>query len=167
MSTTQYTRLITKNLPRVKRRGRQLQNPRLTLVGNPSQSHNPTIGSDRLPYRLYELSLNKIRKEAHAAEPDLRHVIAGISVQKAVSSAVRDDLQHRIDMIETAKAPSKLPILPGADEPLESEEIAPSTKPRVDPWDIEALDRALYALERATKKEKIAKSVCFRLIGEM
>ncbi|KAJ5142550.1 uncharacterized protein N7515_001337 [Penicillium bovifimosum] len=166
MSTTQYTRLITRNIPQVKR-GRQLQNSRVTLVGSPAPSHNPTIDSDRLPYRLYELSLNKIRQEAHAAAPDLRHVIAGISMQKVVSSAVRDDLQHRIDMAEPAKAPSTLPILPGADEPFESEGTAPRAKSNSDPWDMETLNRALYEMERATKRGNVAKTVCFRLIGEM
>ncbi|CAG8212782.1 unnamed protein product [Penicillium salamii] len=159
MSTTQCTRLLTRNIPQVRRR-RQLQNPHVTLVGSPS---NPTIDSERLPYRLYELSLKKIRKEAHAAEPDLRHVIAGISMQKSVSTAVHDDLLHQVDILESRRP--RLPLLPGADEAWEHEEVV-SESPR-SPWDMEALDQALYEMERASKKGEVARTVCFQLISEM
>ncbi|CAI7584303.1 unnamed protein product [Penicillium crustosum] len=149
MSAAQCTRLFTRNIPQV-RRQRQLQSPRVTLVGTPTPSHNPTIDSEVLPYRLYELSLKKIRKEAHAAEPDLRHVIAGITMQKVVSSVVHDDLLHRVDMIETAKLPRRLPILPGADEPWEHEEITANKTSNPNAWDMESLDQALCEMERAT-----------------
>ncbi|KGO70856.1 hypothetical protein PEX1_098780 [Penicillium expansum] len=166
MSAAQCTRLFTRNIPQV-RRQRQLQSPRVTLVGSPAPSHNPTIDSEVLPYRLYELSLKKIRKEAHAAEPDLRHVIAGVTMQKVVSSAVHDDLLHRVDMIETAKLPRRLPILPGADEPWEHEEIAANQAANPNAWDMESLDQALCEMERASKKGNVAKTVCFQLISEM
>ncbi|KAJ5374349.1 hypothetical protein N7517_006355 [Penicillium concentricum] len=165
MSTTQCTRLITRNIPQV-RRGRQLQTSRVTLVGTPTPSQNPTIDSDRLPYRLYELSLRKIRQEAHAREPDLRHVIAGLAMQKVVSTAVHDDLRHRVDMIETTQPP-RLPILPGADEPWEHEEITQRQMSNPNAWDIESLDQALCEMERANKKGNVAKSVCFQLISDM
>ncbi|KAJ5170067.1 uncharacterized protein N7500_002850 [Penicillium coprophilum] len=163
--STQCTRLFARNIPQV-RRGRQLQSPRVTLVGAPTPSQNPTIDSDRLPYRLYELSLKKIRQEAHAREPDLRHVIAGLAMQKVVSTAVHDDLLHRVDMIETAKPPQRLPILPGADEPWEHEEITCQTS-NPNTWDIESLDQALSEMERANRKGNVAKIVCFQLISEM
>ena len=166
MSAAQCTRLIARNIPQV-RRQRQLPNPRVTLVGTPAPSRNPTIDSEVLPYRLYELSLKKIRKEAHAAEPDLRHVIAGITMQKVVSSAVHDDLLHRVDMIENAKLPTTVPILPGADEPWEHEEVAPNQISNPNAWDMESLDQALCEMERASKKGNIAKLVCFQLISEM
>ncbi|EKV11468.1 hypothetical protein PDIG_50010 [Penicillium digitatum PHI26] len=165
MSAVQCTRLFTRNIPQV-RRQRQLQKSRVTLVGSPAPSHNPAIDSEVLPYRLYELSLKKIRKEAHTAEPDLRHVIAGITMQKVVSSAVHDDILHRVDLIESAKLPRRLPILPGADEPWESEEITDHTA-NPNAWDMESLDQALCEMERASKKGKIAKSVCFKLISAM
>jgi hypothetical protein len=148
------------------RRKRQLQNPHVTLVGSPSPSHNPTIDSDRLPYRLYELSLKKIRKEAHAAEPDLRHVIAGISMQKIVSSAVHDDLLHQVDMIENAR-PGRIPLLPGADEPWEHEEVVSNQPANPNAWDMRILDQALCEMERASRKGEVAKTVCFQLISEM
>ncbi|KAI1834662.1 hypothetical protein DTO006G1_3510 [Penicillium roqueforti] len=166
MSAAQCTRLIARNIPQV-RRQRQLPNPRVTLVGSPAPSRNPTIDSEVLPYRLYELSLKKIRKEAHAAEPDLRHVIAGITMQKVVSSAVHDDLLHRVDLIENAKLPTTLPILPGADEPWEHEEVAPNQISNPNAWDMESLDQALCEMERASKKGNIAKIICFQLISEM
>ncbi|CAG8094471.1 unnamed protein product [Penicillium nalgiovense] len=166
MSATQCTRLFTRNIPQV-RRQRQLQNPRVTLVGSPVPSHNPTIDSEVLPYRLYELSLKKIRKEAHAAEPDLRHVIAGITMQKVVSSAVHEDILHRVDMIESANLPPRLPILPGADEPWEHEEVVSNQPSNPNAWDMESLDQALREMERASKKGNVAKSVCFQLISEM
>lgn len=165
MSTTQCTRLLTRNIPQVRRR-RQLQNSQIALVGGPAPSHNPTIDSDRLPYRLYELSLKKIRKEAHAAEPDLRHVIAGISMQKSVSSAVHDDLLHQVDMLESAK-PRRLPLLPGADEPWEHEEVVSDQPSNPNAWDMQALDQALCEMERASKKGEVARTVCFLLISEM
>ncbi|KAJ5788758.1 hypothetical protein N7457_003748 [Penicillium paradoxum] len=166
MSATQCTRLLARNIPQM-RRQRQIQKPRVTLVGCPAPSHNPTIDSERLPYRLYELSLKKIRREAHAAEPDLRHVIAGISMQKVVSNAVHEDLLHRVEMIETTKAPSRLPILPGADEPWEPEELHSDPRANPNAWDIETLDQALDEMERASKKGHVAKAVCFQLISEM
>ncbi|KGO74471.1 hypothetical protein PITC_099720 [Penicillium italicum] len=166
MSAAQCTRLFARNIPQV-RRQRQLQNPRVTLVASPAPSRNPTIDSEVLPYRLYELSLKKIRKEAHAAEPDLRHVIAGITMQKVVSSVVHEDLLHRVDLIETAKLPRSLPILPGADEPWEHEEIAANRAANPNAWDMESLDQALCEMERASKKGNVAKTVCFQLISEM
>lgn len=166
MSTTQCTRLLTRNIPQV-RRQRQFQSPRITLIGTPTPSQNPAIDSDRLPYRLYELSLKKIRKEAHAAEPDLRHVIAGISIQKVVSSAVHDDLLHQVNIIESTKQPSRLPILPGADNPWEYEDVSSNPTSNPNAWDIETLDQALCEMERATKKGDVAKTVCFQLISEM
>ncbi|CAI7660709.1 unnamed protein product [Penicillium glandicola] len=154
---TQCTRLFTRNIPQVRRK-RQLQNSRITFVGSPAPSQNPTIDSDRLPYRLYELSLKKIRKEAHSAEPDLRHVIAGVTMQKVVSTAVHDDILHRVDMIEAAKVPPRLPILPGADEPDEFDDVASNQTSNPNAWDMEALDQALCEMERASKKGKVAKS---------
>ncbi|KAJ6069230.1 hypothetical protein N7499_011117 [Penicillium canescens] len=161
----QCTRILTRNIPQVRQR-RQLQNPRMTLVASPVPSQNPTIDSERLPYRLYELSLKKIRKEAHAAEPDLRHVIAGISMQKVVAGAVHDDLLHRVDMLEE-KAPRSLPVLPGADEPWEHEELASDSRHNPNAWDMESLDQALCEMEIASRKGEVAKTVCWRLIGEM
>lgn len=144
-------------------RRRQLQNPHVTLVGSLPNS-NPTIDSDRLPYRLYELSLKKIRKEAHAAEPDLRHVIAGISMQKNVSSAVHSDLLHQVDVLESRRP--RRTLLPGADEPWEHEEVA-SEQGSPSAWDMESLDQALYEMERASKKGEVARTVCFQLISDM
>ncbi|KAJ5206578.1 hypothetical protein N7491_002807 [Penicillium cf. griseofulvum] len=166
MSTTQCTRLFARNMPQVSR-GRQLQSRRVTLVRTPTPSRNPTIDSERLPYRLYELSLKKIRQEAHAREPDLRHVIAGLAMQKVVSTAVHDDLLHRVDMIETAKVPPRQPIFPGADEPWEHAEMTSSQASNPNSWDMESLDQALSEMERARKKGNVAKSVCFQLISEM
>ncbi|KAJ5333660.1 hypothetical protein N7541_003494 [Penicillium brevicompactum] len=166
MSTTQCTRLLTRNIPQVTSRRRQLQNPHVTLVGSlpTNPNSNPTIDSDRLPYRLYELSLKKIRKEAHAAEPDLRHVIAGISMQKNVSSAVQSDLLRQVDVLESRRP--RVPLLPGADEPWEHEEVVSEPgSPSV--WDMESLDQALYEMERASKKGEVARTVCFQLISDM
>ncbi|KAJ5295449.1 hypothetical protein PENANT_c001G02294 [Penicillium antarcticum] len=161
----QCTRIITRNIPQV-RKQRQIQNPRMTLVASPVPSHNPTIDSERLPYRLYELSLKKIRKEAHAAEPDLRHVIAGISMQKVVAGAVHDDLLHKVDMLEE-KHPRRFPIMPGCDEPWEHEEVASDAKHNPSAWDMESLDQALCEMELASRKGEVAKTVCWQLIGEM
>ena len=88
------------------------------------------------------------------------------SISKVVSSAVHDDILHRVDLIESAKLPRRLPILPGADEPWESEEITDHTA-NPNAWEMESLDQALCEMERASKKGKIAKSVCFKLISAM
>lgn len=85
-------------------------------------------------------------------------------MQKVVSSAVHEDLLQRVEMIET-RAPSRLPILPGADQPWEPDELAPRANPNA--WDIETLDQALCEMERASKKGNVAKTVCFQLISEM
>lgn len=159
----QCTRLLTRNIPQVRKR--QLQHPHITLGGSlPSQ--NPTIDSKRLPYRLYELSLQKIRKEAHAAEPDLRHVIAGISMQKVVSSLVHDDLLQQVDSIKSVKPP-RLPLLPGADESWEHDELGSDPTSHSGVWDLQTLDQALGEMERASKKGEVARTVCFQLISEM
>lgn len=162
MSAMQCTRLLTRNIPQVRRR--QLQHPHITR-GDSLPSHNPTIDSKRLPYRLYELSLQKIRKEAHAVDPDLRHVIAGISMQKMVSSLVHEDLLQQLDSLKSVR--HQLPLLPGADEPWEGDELGSDPTSHSDVWDLQTIHQALEEVERASKKGELARTVCFQSISEM
>jgi len=87
-------------------------------------------------------------------------------MQKSVSSAVHDDLLHQVDMLESAK-PRRLPLLPGADEPWEHEEVVSDQPSNPNAWDMQALDQALCEMERASKKGEVARTVCFLLISEM
>ena len=85
-------------------------------------------------------------------------------MQKSVSSAVHDDLLHQVDILESRRA--RFPILPGADEAWEHEEVVSEPTSR-SAWDMEALDQALYEMERASKKGEVARTVCFQIISEM
>ena len=85
-------------------------------------------------------------------------------MQKNVSSAVQSDLLRQVDVLESRRP--RVPLLPGADEPWEHEEVVSEPgSPSV--WDMESLDQALYEMERASKKGEVARTVCFQLISDM
>lgn len=145
----QCSRILTRNIPpSLNRRGRgQLRV--VNATPEPSlQTHNPSTDSDQLTYRLCELSLQKMQKEARADEPDLRHVLACNLMQHVA----QQDLLHRIDTLQSNAGVQALPLLPGADEPLLSED---------DVWYLRALELAVSDLERASRKSEIARALCF------
>ncbi|KAJ5234795.1 uncharacterized protein N7469_003963 [Penicillium citrinum] len=155
------TRLLVRNVsPTVKPRRKPSPSPictaqiTTTTTTNPLSTANPTTDSDQLAYRLCELSLQKIQKEARALEPDLRHVLACTSMQRLA----QQDLSHRLDALQSAMPVQTLPLLPGCDEPYMSDE---------DAWDMRSLEEAVSELEWASKKGEIARYICFQQIREM
>jgi hypothetical protein len=146
------TRVLTRNLtPALPSRGRN----RLRVVNptpvKPQPSYNPSPDSDELAYRLCELSLQKMQKEARAHEPDLRHFVACNSMQRLA----HQDLLHRLDLLHRAGIQS-LPILPGVDMPDDD-----------DMWDMRTLELAVSELERASRKGEMARLICYQQIKEM
>ncbi|KAJ5238982.1 hypothetical protein N7468_003601 [Penicillium chermesinum] len=97
------------------------------------------VDPDQLAYRLCELSLKKMQKEASASEPDIRHVLACSSMQRRAER----DLSQRLDALQCAMDVPALPLLPGADEPLMSEE---------DEAEMRALETAVYELRVARRR---------------
>lgn len=86
-------------------------------------------------------------------------------MQKVVSSLVHDDLLHQVDTLKSVKP--QLPLLPGADEPWEYDELGSDSTSHSGVWNLQTLDQALGEMERASKKGGIARTVCFQLISEM
>lgn len=151
----QCTRLLTRNTPQnLKRRGRgrlRVMNP---TPSPPHQTHNPPTDSDELAYRLCELSLQKMQKEARANEPDLRHVLACSSMQRMA----QQDILHRLETLQSSVGVQALPLPPGADEGLLSEGEV---------WDMWSLETTIHELERTKRKSEIARVLCFQQIKEM
>lgn len=146
------SRIITRNIaPTLPHRSRS----RLRVVNatpiKPQPSYNPSSDSDELAFRLCELSLQKMQKEARAHEPDLRHVVACNAMQRL---AYRD-LLHRLDLLHKAGIQS-LPLLPGVDD-VSDNEI----------WDLRTLELAVSELESTSRKGERARSICFQQIKEM
>lgn len=152
----QCTKLITRNIsPALPRKQPQKSRPVLIKADNPKvPTHNPTPDSDQLAYRLCELSLQKMQKEALASEPDLRHFLASSSMQKMAQQG----LLHRLDALHGAVPLYSMPLLPGADEPLLSEDEI---------WDMKELELAASELEKASRKSEIARLLCFQHAREM
>ncbi|KAJ5108453.1 hypothetical protein N7456_005128 [Penicillium angulare] len=151
----QATRAITRSLPPSLNRGRkQLRVVNATPPPASYATHNPPTDSDQLAYRLCELSLQKIQKEARACEPDIRHVLACTSMQRLA----QQDLLHRLDTLQSAMGIHTLPLLPGADEPLFEEE---------DEMDMKSLQIAVSELETASRRGELARFICFQQIKEM
>lgn len=112
---------------------------------NHSSQHNPSTDSDQLAYRVCELSIQKLQKEARATEPDLRHVLACNSMQRMALQG----LLNRLDTLESTIGVQTLPLLPGADEPLISEDDARNMR---------SLELAVSELERAIRKGEMART---------
>lgn len=150
------TRLLVRNVsPAIKPRKRP--SPlctQISTVTHPLSTPNPPTDSDQLAYRLCELSLQKIQKEARASEPDLRHVLACTSMQRLA----QEDLLHRLDALQSTLPLQTIPLLPGCDEPFMSDEEA---------WDMRSLEEAVEELERASRKGEFARYICFQQIREM
>ncbi|KAJ5591466.1 uncharacterized protein N7459_001835 [Penicillium hispanicum] len=152
----QASRIISRNLaPSYGVRGRK----RLRVVNVPANAplfaaHNPSLDSDQLAYRLCELSLQKIQKEARASEPDLRHVLACTSMQRLA----QQDLLHRLATLQTSLGIQGIPLLPGCDElPI----------PEEDEMDMRSLEIAVNELETASRRGEIARVICFQQISDM
>ncbi|KAJ5649512.1 uncharacterized protein N7484_003235 [Penicillium longicatenatum] len=151
----QATRVITRNLsPNLNRRRKQLRVVNPTTPLSSFATHNPPTDSDQLAYRLCELSLQKIQKEARASEPDIRHVLACTSMQRLA----QQDLLYRLDTLQNALDIPALPLLPGADEPLMGDE---------DEMDMRSLEIAVSELETASRRGELARFICFQQIKEM
>ena len=152
----QCTRIITTNIsPTLARKRPHKLRPMGIKTDNPKvATPNPPPDSDQLAYRLCELSLQKMQKEAIASEPDLRHVLASSSMQKMA----RQDLLHRLDAQQRRVPLYSIPLLPGADEPLLSENGI---------WDMSELEIAILELEKARRRSDIARIICFQHASEM
>lgn len=149
----QATRVVTRNLPpSLNRRRKQLRVVNATPPPS-CPTNNPSTDSDQLAYRLCELSLQKIQKEARACEPDIRHVLACTSMQRLA----QQDLLHRLDTLQHAINIPAMPLLPGADEPLLEE----------DELDMRSLEIAVSELETASRRGELARYICFQQINEM
>ncbi|KAJ5919835.1 hypothetical protein N7454_009670 [Penicillium verhagenii] len=151
----QATRVITRNLSPSLHRGRkQLRVVNATPLPSSYATQNPSTDSDQLAYRVCELSLQKIQKEARASEPDIRHVLACTSMQRLA----QQDLLYRLDTLQTAMDIPVLPLLPGADEPLTGDD---------DEMDMRSLEIAVSELETASRRGELARYICFQQIKEM
>jgi hypothetical protein len=95
-----------------------------------------------------------MQKEAIASEPDLRHVLASSAMQKMA----QEDLVHRLDALQSTVLRYSMPLLPGADEPLLSEDEI---------WDMRELDLAVSKLEKTSRRSEIARLICFQHASEM
>jgi hypothetical protein len=95
-----------------------------------------------------------MQKEAIASEPDLRHVLASSKMQKMA----QQDLVHRLDTLQSTVPLHSMPLLPGAEEPLLSEDEI---------WDMRELDLVAFKLERASRRSEIARLICFQRASEM
>ncbi|KAJ6110579.1 hypothetical protein N7486_002814 [Penicillium sp. IBT 16267x] len=153
ISTMQATRVISRNLsPSLSRRRKQVVNP--TPLPSSFTTHNPSTDFDQLAYRLCELSLQKIQKEARASEPDIRNVLACTSMQRLA----QQDLLYRLYTLQIAMDIPALPLLPGADEPLMGDE---------NEMDMRSLEIAVSELETASRRGELARFICFQQIKEM
>lgn len=152
----QCTRLITRTIsPNLPRKRPQKLRPVLIKADNPkATTHNPSPDSNQLAYRICELSLQKMQKEAIASEPDLRHVLASSTMQKMA----QQDLVHRLDALQNTVPLYSMPLLPGVEEPLLSEDEI---------WDMRELDQAVSELEKANRRSEIARLICFQHASEM
>ncbi|CEJ61213.1 hypothetical protein PMG11_09750 [Penicillium brasilianum] len=152
----QCTKLITRNIsPALPRKRPQKLRPVLIKADNGKvASHKPSPDSDQLAYRLCELSLQKMQKEAISSEPDLRHFLASSSMQKKA----QQNLLQRLDALQGAVPPCSMPLLPGADEPLLSEDEI---------WDMRELEIAASELEKVNRRSEIARLICFQHASEM
>ncbi|KAJ5132091.1 hypothetical protein N7448_006249 [Penicillium atrosanguineum] len=147
--TRVFTRNITPTLPSRSRSKLRVVN---TTPVKPQPSYNPSPDSDELAYRLCELSLRKMQKEARAHEPDLRHFIACNSMQRLA----HQDLLHRLDLLYRAGIQS-LPLLPGVEDMSDDDEM----------WDMRTLELAVSELERASRKGEMARLIFYQQINEM
>jgi hypothetical protein len=95
-----------------------------------------------------------MQKEAISSEPDLRHFLASSSMQRMA----QQDLLQRLDALQGAVPPYSMPLLPGADEPLLSEDEI---------WDMRELEIAASELEKASRRSEIARLICFQHASEM
>jgi hypothetical protein len=95
-----------------------------------------------------------MQKEAIASEPDLRHVLASSSMQRMA----QQDLLHRLDALQSTVPLYSMPLLPGADEPLLSEDEI---------WDMRELELVVSELDKASRRSEIARLICFQHASEM
>lgn len=155
----QATRTITRNLPSgLSLRRRQhittAHSPAPNLKPQLLSPNNPPIDSDQLAYRLCELSLQKMQKEARASEPDIRHVLACNSLRRLA----QQDLLRRLDALQKTINVHSIPLLPGADEFLDLDD---------DTMDMKSLEIAIHELEIASRRGEKARVVCFQQISDM
>ncbi|KAJ5736001.1 uncharacterized protein N7483_001126 [Penicillium malachiteum] len=151
----QASRVITRNFsPSLNRGRKQLRVVNATPPHPAFATHNPSTDSDQLAYRLCELSLQKIQKQARAGEPDIRHVLACTSMQRLA----QQDLLHRLDTLQSAMDIPLMPLLPGADEPLIDDD---------DELDLKSLQIAVSELETASRRGELARYICFQQIKDM
>lgn len=152
----QASRIISRSLtPSYGVRGRKS----LRVVNTPASSplfatHNPSTGSDQLAYRLCELSLQKIQKEAQASEPDLWHVLACTSMQRLA----QQDLSYRLHTLQTSLSVPNIPLLPGCDELTMRDE---------DEMDMKSLEIAVNELETASRRGEVARDICLQRISDI
>lgn len=152
----QASRAITRSLPpslSLQRR-KHISKPPMTSKPPQLALHNPPIDSDQLAYRLCELSLQKMQKEARASEPDIRHVLACNSMRRLA----QQDLLQRLNALQSSINIQAIPLLPGADELLVSDD---------ETMDMMSLEIAVNELEMASKRGEIARMVCFQQIDDM
>ncbi|KAJ5171951.1 hypothetical protein N7492_004544 [Penicillium capsulatum] len=152
----QASRAITRSLPPSLNLQRRKRLSKALVTSNPPKPamHNPPIDSDQLAYRLCELSLQKMQKEARASEPDIRHVLACNSMQRLT----QQDILHRLDALQSTLNIQAIPLLPGADElmVLDNETM-----------DMKSLEIAVNELEMACRRGEMAREICFQQIGDM
>lgn len=152
----QATRSITRSLSpglNIKHK-RKLRVVNVTSTPPPLATRSKPVDPDQLAYKLCELSLKKIQKEARASEPDIRHVIACSSIQRLA----QQDLLRRLDALQCALDTPAFPMLPGADEALISEE---------DEVEMRALETAVNEMEITNRRGEMAKFICYQQIQEM
>ena len=152
----QCTRIIVRQISPALPRKRPQKLRSVLIKAEPPKvaTDNPSSDSDQLAYRLCELSLQKMQKEAIASEPDLRHVLASSSMQRMA----QQDLLHRLHALQTAVPLYSTPLLPGADEPYAEEDEV---------WDMGELDLAVSELEKSSRKSDMARLICFQHASEM
>lgn len=146
----QCTRIIARQIsPALPRKRPQKLRPVLIKSEPPKvKTQNPSSDSDQLAYRLCELSLQKMQKEAIASEPDLRHVLASSSMQRMA----QQDLLQRLVALQTVVPLYSAPLLPGADEPYAEDEV----------WNKGELELAVSELEKASRRSEMARLICFQ-----
>ena len=156
----QASRILSRTLtPSYGVRGRK----RLRVVNVPNPplfaTHNPSTDSDQRAYRLCELSLQKIQKEARASEPDIRHVLACTSLAcTSMQRLAQQDLLQRLDTLQLSLNVQTMPLLPGCDESLLPEE---------EEMDMRSWEIAVNELETASRRGEIARLLCFQQISDM
>lgn len=152
----QATRAIARSLPpglNLKPQ-KQLRVVNVTPTPPSMTNRNAPVDPDQLAYRLCEVSLKKIQKEARRSEPDIRHVLACSSMQRLA----QQDLVQRLDALQSVLDIPAMPLFPGCDELMISEE---------DEVEMRALETAVSELEIARRRSEVARYICIQQIQDM